>query len=130
MTAGKYSRLLTVEEKRNAVFHGEKVEFKFEQAESEIKPSDYRSTRPPLKIFKLDDDSYDKDLFNALKKLRLRLSQEKELPAFCIFHDSVLREMAAQKPRTITGLMEINGVGKFKAEAYGQIFLDEIAKWC
>ncbi|MBQ8693298.1 MAG: RecQ family ATP-dependent DNA helicase, partial [Synergistaceae bacterium] len=112
LTADKYSRLLTVEEKRNAVFHGEKVEFEFEQAESEIKPSDYRSTRPPLKIFKLDDDSYDKDLFNALKKLRLKIAQDEEIAAFRIFYDSTLREMAAHKPKTLIELMKLNGVNK------------------
>ena len=133
LTANKYSRLCSVEEKREALFKGiDKVEMKVKaQANAKFKdnPSDYRSTRPPLKIFKLDDDNYDKDLFNALKKLRLKIAQEKELPASCIFHDSVLRGMAAHKPGSISELKEILGIGSRKAKQYGQIFLDEIAKW-
>ncbi|MBQ9897139.1 MAG: RecQ family ATP-dependent DNA helicase, partial [Synergistaceae bacterium] len=71
LTAGKYSRLLTVPEKRKALFKGiDTVEMEVKaQATAKIKDksNDYRSTRPPLKIFKLDDDN---NLFNALKTLR------------------------------------------------------------
>lgn len=130
LTANKYSRLLTVPGKRNALFKGiDKVEMEVKaQATAKIKDksSDYRSTRQPLKIFKLDDDE---NLFNALKKLRTKLAKEQEVPAFVVFQDSVLRDMAAQRPSSISELEDIRGIGSRKAKQYGQIFLDEIAKW-
>ena len=133
MTANKYSRLCTVKDMREALFKGiNKVEMEVKahaNTKFKDKPNDYRSTRPPLKIFKLDDDNYDKELFNALKKLWLRLAQENGLPTFCIFLDAALRGMAAQKPKTLIELRELNGVNKRNAKLYGQIFLDEIAKW-
>ncbi|MBR0220690.1 MAG: RecQ family ATP-dependent DNA helicase, partial [Synergistaceae bacterium] len=75
LTAGKYSRLLTVPEKREALFKGiDKVEMEVKaQANTKFKdkPNDYRSTRPPLKIFKLDDKTHSNELFKALRELRL-----------------------------------------------------------
>ncbi|MBR1602677.1 MAG: RecQ family ATP-dependent DNA helicase [Synergistaceae bacterium] len=53
LTSGKYSSLCTVPAKRNAVFHGEKVEFEIKKSASGYN----RSTRPAMQIFKLDDDS-------------------------------------------------------------------------
>ena len=126
LTANKYSRLCTVDEKREAVFNGEQVFMEVKaKAQARDKQSDYRSTRQPLKIFKLDDN----DLFNALKKLRTKLAKEQEVPAFVVFQDSVLRDMAAQRPSSISELEDIRGIGSRKAKQYGQIFLDEIAKW-
>ncbi|MBR0097197.1 MAG: HRDC domain-containing protein, partial [Synergistaceae bacterium] len=129
LTANKYSRLCTVDEKREAVFNGEQVFMEVKakaQAQARDKQSDYRSTRQPLKIFKLDDDE---NLFNALKKLRTKLAKEQEVLAFVVFQDSVLRDMAAQRPSSISELEDIRGIGSRKAKQYGQIFLDEIAKW-
>ena len=68
------------------------------------------------------------DLFEALRKLRMRIAKEEHLPAYMIFHDKTLREIAKKRPQTIDELMEVPGVGKVKAAKYGEFIIDEIKK--
>ena len=65
-------------------------------------------------------------LFEALRAKRRELAQEAGVPPYVIFHDSVLREMAADRPQTIGGMRRITGVGEKKLQAYGDAFLSVI----
>ena len=57
---------------------------------------------------------------------RRTLAKEAGVPPYVIFHDSVLREMAAVRPTSRTALAEISGVGARKLDAYGGAFLQTI----
>ena len=48
------------------------------------------------------------------------------MPPYVIFHDSTLREMAEQRPTSLTELGHISGVGQRKLDAYGDAFLAAI----
>ncbi|MDG5974235.1 ATP-dependent DNA helicase RecQ [Hydrogenophaga taeniospiralis CCUG 15921] len=61
----------------------------------------------------------ERDCLDALKAWRGEVAREHNLPAFVIFHDSTLRAIAAQKPRTLADLDGIAGLGQKKREAYG-----------
>ncbi|OYY70649.1 ATP-dependent DNA helicase RecQ [Sphingomonas sp. 28-63-12] len=62
-------------------------------------------------------------LFEALRTRRRELAADAKVPPYVIFHDSVLREMAALKPASRTALAQITGIGARKMEAYGDSFL-------
>ncbi|HUQ13799.1 MAG TPA: DNA helicase RecQ [Novosphingobium sp.] len=62
-------------------------------------------------------------LFEALRALRRELAAEAQLPPYVIFHDAVLREIAATRPASLVELGRISGVGARKLEAYGEAFL-------
>ncbi len=66
-------------------------------------------------------------LFEALRALRRELAQEAGLPPYVVFHDAVLREMAAKRPASLAELGRIAGVGARKLDAYGARFLRTIA---
>ncbi len=68
-------------------------------------------------------------LFEALRTLRRELAQEAGVPPYVIFHDSVLRDMAARRPASLQDLGAIGGVGARKLEAYGDRFLDVIRQF-
>jgi len=68
-------------------------------------------------------------LFDALRELRRALAQEAGVPPYVIFHDSTLREMAAQRPASLAALGEIGGVGARKLEAYGDAFVNVIRQF-
>ncbi|NML07279.1 DNA helicase RecQ [Sphingomonas sp. G-3-2-10] len=65
-------------------------------------------------------------LFEALRAKRRELAMEAQVPPYVIFHDSVLRDMATERPGSIDALGRISGVGARKLEAYGSAFLDVI----
>ena len=62
-------------------------------------------------------------LFDALRALRREIAQEANVPPYVVFHDAVLREMAASRPTTLADLAAISGVGTRKRDAYGDRFL-------
>jgi ATP-dependent DNA helicase RecQ len=62
-------------------------------------------------------------LFEALRACRRDLARAQGVPPYVVFHDAVLREMAAVRPTSLRTLGEIGGVGAKKLEAYGEAFL-------
>ncbi|HWP10091.1 MAG TPA: ATP-dependent DNA helicase RecQ [Polyangiaceae bacterium] len=68
-------------------------------------------------------------LFAELKALRSRLAQERQVPAYVVFSDATLVEMAASRPRSHAELLSISGVGTTKLERYGDVFLAAIARF-
>ncbi|HYN37558.1 MAG TPA: 3'-5' exonuclease, partial [Actinomycetota bacterium] len=73
-------------------------------------------------------DAADKDLLIALKDWRKQRAKDDEVPAYVIFHDSTLQEIAAQKPADLDDLAVISGVGPTKLERYGNDILRIIEK--
>ena len=65
-------------------------------------------------------------LFDALRELRRSIASEAGVPPYVVFHDSTLREMAAQRPSSLRAMGEITGVGARKLEAHGEAFLNVI----
>jgi ATP-dependent DNA helicase RecQ len=74
------------------------------------------------------DDPAAEELFLRLRELRKRLADARELPAYVIFHDRTLREMAQRRPRTLEQLLAVPGVGPAKLERYGTAFLEELTR--
>ncbi len=84
--------------------------------------NDYRKTDVSASL----DQAGDRDLFLALKALRLAIAKDKNIPPYVVFHDKTLVEMALSRPLTIHDIGRIPGVGQSKLEKYGQNFLNEI----
>ena len=69
----------------------------------------------------------DEPLLSALKAKRRALAEAARVPAYVIFPDRTLIEMAERRPRNIDDMAGISGVGAKKLESYGQQFLSVIA---
>jgi len=65
--------------------------------------------------------------FDALRRWRSDAAREQSVPAYVIFHDSTLREIALQQPGDIDALSRISGVGAGKLERYGPAVLETLA---
>src|SRR6185295_5036732 len=61
--------------------------------------------------------------FAALKTWRAEVAREHNLPAYVVFHDATLAEMARSQPDSLEALARISGVGAKKLEAYGREIL-------
>ncbi len=71
-------------------------------------------------------EGVDREIFEALRSMRLRLARDRGVPPYVIFHDTTLRDLARQKPTTPEALRHIYGVGAKKAEDLGDLVLTVI----
>ncbi len=71
----------------------------------------------------------DEVLFNMLKDLRKEVAQEHGVPPYIIFQDISLEDMSIHYPISLQELEQMTGVGKGKAEKYGQRFIEIIKKY-
>jgi ATP-dependent DNA helicase RecQ len=83
-----------------------------------------RGTAAPLG----SDDPEAEALFQRLRALRKELADRQGVPAYIVFSDKVLMEMAARRPATSAELLDVPGVGPAKLERYGGAFLDELTR--
>ncbi len=64
-------------------------------------------------------DARGQSLYEALRTWRLAAAREQGVPAYVVFHDGVLIEIARRRPSTLAALGTISGIGQKKLEAYG-----------
>ncbi len=69
----------------------------------------------------------DDPTYVALKKWRLERAKSDEIPAYVVFHNSTLAEIASRRPSTIAELASVPGVGPAKLERYGRELLEALA---
>jgi DNA helicase II / ATP-dependent DNA helicase PcrA len=69
-------------------------------------------------------DDVDGDLVDRLKKWRLTQAESQGVPAFVIFHDTTLNEIATMRPKSTGALLNVAGIGPAKLEAYGDELID------
>lgn len=69
----------------------------------------------------------DADLFQALRATRAQIARRRGVPAYVVFSDATLTDMARRAPRTMADFLEVSGVGQTKARQYGEAFLETIA---
>ena len=72
---------------------------------------------------------FDQGLFEELRGLRTRLAAEKEVPAYVIFSDVSLQEMAYYLPQSPEKFLRISGVGRRKLEQMGEPFIAAIKSY-
>ena len=70
------------------------------------------------------DGSKNAELFLELKELRKQLADARDVPAYVIFTDFTLLELARERPTTKEAMLQISGVGRKKLEQYGDAFLE------
>ena len=75
-------------------------------------------------------EGVDRTLFEKLKSLRSAHAATKQVPAYVVFSDTSLRDMAKRRPSTLDGFRLINGVGQKKLDDYGEEFLAAIVSYC
>jgi len=82
---------------------------------------------PPAAARKARAQEPDDPTYQALKRWRLERSKADEIPAYVVFHNSTLAEIAERRPKTIAELSSVPGVGPAKLERYGPEVLDALA---
>jgi ATP-dependent DNA helicase RecQ len=75
-------------------------------------------------------EGVDRALFDALRNLRSNMAAEHGVPAYVIFSDAALRDMARRRPTTIEKFRLVKGVGERKAADLGPTFVEAISAYC
>lgn len=109
VTPAEFSVLLVTAKARQVLFGGEKVDI--------LLPVKHVSAAKPAAA------EPDDLLLTSLKAHRMQLAQKEGVPAYIIFSNATLADMARKRPVSIEALLEVSGVGKIKARRYGNSFL-------
>ncbi|WP_291272182.1 ATP-dependent DNA helicase RecQ [Geothrix sp.] len=80
-----------------------------------------RGSRPPVPEGQVEGEEA---LYRELKALRKRLADTKSVPAYVIFSDATLQQMARFRPGTEAEFLALSGVGPKKLQQYGEAFLE------
>jgi len=117
---------LSLSEKGRDLFRG-KTRFWYRQDVARPNAKAGRQTKTSGPVEELSQR--DNDLLNALKQQRLNLARERNVPAFVIFTDKTLIDMAVRKPFNKSEFGEVHGVGKSKLEKFSESFLQVISEY-
>ena len=89
--------------------------------------ADSTAWRTSAALAKADLSGADEDLFQALKELRMDFARDRGVPAYVIFSDRSLLDMATTKPANEVEFAEVYGVGEAKLKKFAPPFLALIA---
>ena len=116
-SAGQYPDI-ELTEKSHAVLKGE-TKVKLSKA-VEVETAFIKEEAPELHA----------DLVRILKDLRRMLADSEGVPAYVVFSDATLHELASFLPNTLEELHRISGFGTIKVQRYGEVLLAQIRKYC
>ncbi|MBT31481.1 MAG: DNA helicase RecQ [Thalassobius sp.] len=109
------NKLKVTEIGKMVLFNGQKVKL------SQVQLFTGKST--PKKTKKM---MFEEGLIGSLRKLRKEIADAEGVPAYVVFNDQTLQEMAAEKPLYLSQMAQISGIGKHKLNKYGEIFIKKI----
>jgi ATP-dependent DNA helicase RecQ len=81
---------------------------------------------PKPAVLKDSWEGVDEALFEKLRNLRRKLAKQRAVPAYVVFNDATLRDLARQRPSSPEDLLRVSGIGMKKLEQYGEAILSEI----
>jgi ATP-dependent DNA helicase RecQ len=75
-------------------------------------------------------EGVDQGLFDSLRQLRREEAVRRGVPAYIVFGDATLRDMARRRPTTLARMLDVHGVGQQKLADFGEHFLVHIKEFC
>ena len=121
---GEYN-ILNVTPKGMAVLRGDETPRLLRAVEKTLRRRKQKASAAEGKSW----EGVDRGLFEALRALRKGIAQENNAPAFTVFGDAALRDMARRKPTTPGEFLKVRGVGEKKCEDYAHLFLPVIEEY-
>ncbi|NNC96316.1 MAG: DNA helicase RecQ [Chitinophagales bacterium] len=120
-----HSRLKLTPLSKKVLFEGETVRVvNFDT----IKERQEKMRKKPVNVQSFNGD-VDEELFDRLKTLRNKIASELGKPAFFVFSNAALKDMSMRKPTNKNSFLEVNGVGEFKAEKFGERFIKLVSDY-
>ncbi len=99
----------------------------------EAKPRLLKPAQKTTKVSRAVTDSWegvDRGLFELLKKMRTTIAKKKHVPAYIVFSDAALRDMARRRPSNPASFIKVKGIGQKKTKQYSAAVLKVIRDYC
>ncbi len=109
--------------------NSDKVLKQREKIEMKVNLSQEKESKAVVVKNKKFSQPVDEKLFNILKEVRLKISEKENVPAFIIFHNSVLIHMCMVLPTNEEEFLNVSGVGDVKSKKYGKYFIEAIKNY-
>ncbi len=94
-----------------------------------MRPPKETRTQTPASV--IDSwEGVDQGVFDALRQLRRDEATRRSVPAYIVFSDATLRDMARRRPSTVERLLDVRGVGQQKSADFGPQFVECIVAYC
>ncbi|MFJ9450266.1 MULTISPECIES: DNA helicase RecQ [unclassified Herbaspirillum] len=110
-----YSSLKLTEEAKPVLRGEQKIQLR--QYQKPVKPK--RTSSSKSNYVETDLSSEEQTIFDKLRWWRVETARKHNVPAYVIFHDATMREIAKAKPSSLDDLRGVTGVGEKKLETYG-----------
>ncbi|MEU7529796.1 DNA helicase RecQ [Saccharothrix sp. NPDC042600] len=120
---GEYSTLVLTPASEEVLYKGRKVLMRREPERKAKAEKAAKAAKAPA----VEMPAEAAPVFEKLRSWRAATAKEQGVPAYVIFHDATLRQIATLAPTTLEELGTVNGVGENKLAKYGQQILDELA---
>lgn len=120
---GEYS-ILNIGERGGELLRGEVVPTLLRTSDSQARLSKQVARQ------KTSWEGVDRDLFDELRILRHDLASQAGVPAYIVFTDETLRQLARLRPDTLVKMRAVHGVGDKRLADYGDAFLTCITNYC
>jgi len=117
---------LKFEEGARDVLRGD-VELMLARPRAVVKPVAEKRSRRSGGAATIELGGQDEELFERLRELRREIAAEQQVPAYVVFGDKSLADMAVRRPTSREEFLDVHGVGDAKLERYGEVFLEAIA---
>ncbi len=95
-----------------------------------LKPAEPTKTKRQASVIEDSWEGVDRGLFEVLRNLRRTKADSLSVPAYVVFGDTALRDMARRRPLTLEGFRQVKGVGEKKLADFGEEFITVIAEYC
>ncbi len=119
---GEYSVLRLGARAKGVLFHGEKVEY------ARLRPEQMEKLAPARNADVQRDEAAG-GLFETLRGVRAKLAAQENVPAYIVFSNATLADMALKQPTNLAEFQLVSGVGEVKAKKYGPAFLEAVSAW-
>jgi ATP-dependent DNA helicase RecQ len=121
--AGEYGTLVLTDTSKEVLYQGRQVLLRDDPPRAAAAKA-ARGTRTAAAAEAADLSGPAAAVFEELRTWRAAVAKEQGVPAYVIFHDATLRQIAATSPSTLAELASVNGVGETKLARFGQQILD------
>ena len=117
----EYGSLLLTDKSNDILFGDARVAMKCKEEPEKAKSEKTEDVQKQI----YSDDG----LYEHLRRLRMEIANEQKVPAYIVFTNAALADMAAKKPLDMHEFLCVSGVGELKAKAYGERFIKAIGEY-